>query len=188
MYHVNRSWENPVILPDSQTPWEALAAFNGSPVKKGKYVHMFYRALARPEMNSGALMSLSTIGHATSLDGIHFNNYEKFIYPEHDWERFGCEDPRVTKLGKKYYIFYTSLSTYPFTADGITVGLAISRDLKTVSEKHHVTHFNSKAMTLFPEKINGKIAALLSVNTDRPPTTIALASFRNEEEIWSRDF
>lgn len=188
MYSLIRSSENPLIMPNSQSIWEDLAAFNGSPIQQGRNIHIFYRALAHPEMHSGAVLPLSTIGHATSKDGQHFSGYEQFIAPSEDWEKYGCEDPRVTKLNGKFYIFYTALSTYPFSAAGITVGLAISQDLKSVSSKHHVTNFNSKAMALFPEKINGKIVALLSVNTDQPPATIALASFEKEEDIWSTDY
>lgn len=188
MYSLVRSSENPLILPSSQSTWENLAAFNGSPIKRGKYIHMFYRALAQPEMHAGAMLPLSTVGHAISTDGIHFDDYEQFVVPEEDWERYGCEDPRVTKLGDKYYIFYTALANYPFSAPGITVGLVITKDLKTIDSKHHVTNFNSKAMTLFPEKINGKITALLSANTDQPPVTIALASFEKESDMWSADY
>jgi beta-1,2-mannobiose phosphorylase / 1,2-beta-oligomannan phosphorylase len=188
MLNVERSLENPLILPDSRNPWEDWATFNGSPIKKGRAVHILYRALGHPEIHHGKMFPLSTIGRAKSPDGIHFKEHEQLIVPEKDWERFGCEDPRVTKLGNKYYIFYTALSTFPFLPEGITVGLAMSKDLKKVESKHHITHFNSKAMTLFPEKINGKITALLSVNTDRPPASIALAQFEKESDLWSREF
>ena len=90
-------------------------------------------------------------------NGGPFSHQQPFIVPEEIWERYGCEDPRVTKFGKNYYIFYTALSSYPFTADSIKVAVAISPDLKKISAKHLVTPFNAKAMTLFPEKINGKI-------------------------------
>jgi len=185
MYSLVRSPENPVVLPMSQNIWENLAAFNGSPIRQGKKIHIFYRALASPELHHGAMLSLSTVGHAVSDDGIHFNDYEQFIVPEEPWEIYGCEDPRITKLGDTFYIFYTALATYPFSPAGITVGVATSKDLKTIESKHHVTNFNSKAMTLFPEKINGKIMALLSANTDQPPVTIALATFENESDMWS---
>jgi len=188
MYSLVRSPENPVVLPMSQNMWENLAAFNGSPIKKGKKIHIFYRALATPELHHGAMLSLSTIGHAVSDDGIHFNDYEQFIVPEESWEQYGCEDPRVTKLGDTYYIFYTALATYPFTPAGITVGMVTTKDLKTIQSKHHITNFNSKAMTLFPEKINGKITALLSANTDQPPVTIALASFAKESDMWNEEY
>ena len=43
-------------------------------------------------------------------------------------------------------------------------------------------------MALFPEKIKGRIWTVLTVNTDRPPTKICMASFENEEEIWSETY
>jgi len=87
----------------------------------------------------------------------------------------------------KFYIFYTALSEYPFKAFGIKLALAITRDFETF-EKHPVTTFNSKAMALFPDKINGKMAALLTMHTDLPPAKIAVAEFENQDDIWSPVF
>ncbi len=92
------------------------------------------------------------------------------------------------KLGRKYYIFYTALSGIPFSADNIKVAVAVSSDLKTIDEKHIVTPFNAKGMCLFPEKVNGKMAAILTVNTDRKPSDICYAEFDRPEEIWSPEF
>jgi predicted GH43/DUF377 family glycosyl hydrolase len=128
---------------------------------------------------------LSTIGYALSTDGIHFKNRRQFIKPEYDWEKFGCEDPRITRIHGKFYIFYTVLSSFPFCAPCIKVGCAITRDFKKIDEKHLVTPFNSKAMSLFPEKVAGRYAVVLSVNTDLPPTRIAVAYFDREEQMWS---
>ena len=66
--------------------------------------------------------------------------------------------------------------------------MAISDDLKTVKEKHLVTPFNAKAMALFPDRVNGKIAAILTVNTDRPPARICLALFDRIEDLWSEKY
>ncbi len=190
MLSVIRSSSNPILRPNWEHAFEAAATFNGCPVKtgSGKSVSLLYRALSEPQFYEGVELMLSVIGKAESKDGVHFPKTAPFILPEESWERYGCEDPRVTRLGGKYYVFYTALSTYPFSPEGITVGLAVSTDLKTIQEKHHVTHFNSKAMTLFPKKINGKFAALLSVNTDRPPSTIALAFFDKESDMWSEAY
>ncbi len=188
MFVVKRSKHNPIISPISENAFEAFATFNCSPVKIGKNIHLLYRAQSFPETFENNNFSLSVIGKAASSDGLHFNKREQFITPEHVWERFGLEDPRVTKIGGKYYIFYTALSVYPFCGDGIKVGLAISHDMKTISEKHLITPFNAKAMALFPEKINGKYVALLSVNTDRPPSTIAVAEFSKIKDMWNPDY
>lgn len=185
-----RSDKNPILKPKNIHSWEARAAFNGCPIKKGKSTYLIYRALSLPHYHDTAKMelSVSNIGIAESKDGIDFHDRKCLIAPEELWDRFGCEDPRVTKLDNKYYIFYTALSTYPFKPEGIKVGLAISKDLETIQEKHLVTPFNAKAMALFPEKINGKMWAVLTVNTDQPPARICIASFKKEEEIWSADY
>lgn len=188
MFVVKRSKKNPILSPTSGNAFEAHSCFNCNPVQVGKEIHILYRAQSLPETFENHHFSLSTIGKAVSKDGINFSKREQFIFPEHQWERFGLEDPRVTKIDGKYFIFYTALSIFPFSGDGIKVGVAISRDMKTISEKHLVTPFNAKAMTLFPEKINGKYVALLTVNTDRPPTYICLAEFDKLEDIWSEKY
>ncbi len=187
---LKRSDKNPILKPNKEQSWEAEAVFNGCPIRRGSKIYLLYRALSLPHyhLTAETRMQISSIGIAESRDGINFSNRRKFIVPEHKWERFGCEDPRITKLGEKYYIFYTALSTYPFSADGVKVGLAISKDLKNITAKHLVTPFNAKAMTLFPEKIGGKMCALLAVNTDRPPSKISLAYFDKEEDMWSEKY
>jgi len=187
---IKRSPQNPILKPLQEHGWEAEATFNPCPVVKGKDIFLLYRAISMPHYHSWARANIVTsdIGIAQSHDGHYFFNRKRFIVPEEDWERFGCEDPRVTKLNDKYYIFYTALSKYPFRAEGIKVGLAISKDLKNIQEKYLVTPFNAKAMALFPEKINGQITAILTVHTDQPPAKICLASFNKESDIWSEKF
>jgi predicted GH43/DUF377 family glycosyl hydrolase len=139
--------------------------------------------------DDGPWVSISSIGRSESPDGIHFKEHRKFIAPEESWERYGCEDPRVTKIDGKYYTFYTALGGFPFGPDNIKVAVAVSKTLKRVSEKHLVTPFNAKAMTLFPEKIDGKYWALLTADTDKNPAgaKIALASFDRIEELWDSE-
>ena len=187
---IERFEKNPILVPDKNHSWEAEAVFNGCPVQKGKDIFLLYRAMSRPHYHTTAKtrLTVADIGIAESKDGMNFHNRKRFIIPEYEWERFGVEDPRITKLGDTYYIFYTALSAYPPNAGGIKIGLAISKDLKTIQEKHLVTPFNAKAMALFPEKINGKTWAILTVNTDKPPAKICLASFDEESEIWSGEY
>ncbi|MEM1797717.1 MAG: hypothetical protein QXX87_00685 [Candidatus Jordarchaeales archaeon] len=185
---MQRSDRNPILKPNPSIPWEAEAVFNGCPAKKDGKIYLLYRALSSPETINGVTLRVSRIGLAESEDGVEFYDRRMFIYPEQHWERFGCEDPRITELDGKYYIFYTALSHWPPVPEGIRVGVAISRDLRRVEEKHLVTPFNAKAMALFPERINGKLWAVLTVHTDRPPARICLASFDSEEDIWSEDY
>jgi len=169
-------------------PWEALAAFNGCPIVEKKKTYMVYRAMSEPDLLEEPHMSTSVVAIASSDDGAHFEKRKVFFGPSTEYDKYGCEDPRITKLGDTFYIFYTALGGYPFSADNIKVAVALSTDLKTVKEKHLVTPFNAKAMALFPEKINGKLAALVTVNTDRKPSDICYIEFNKPEDIWSEEY
>lgn len=188
MFIVKRSLENPLLNPVRDHPWEAYAVFNWCPILDGDESYYLYRAMSLGELVNESDFYFSIVGIAKSKDEIHFEDRKQFIYPENDWEKFGCEDPRITKLDNKYYITYTALSEYPFTPQGIKVGLAITKKLGKIDEKHLITPFNAKAMVIFPEKINGKITALLTAHTDLPPSKIALAQFEKEEDMWSVDY
>jgi predicted GH43/DUF377 family glycosyl hydrolase len=189
MFTVKRSLHNPLLSPERSHPWEAAAAFNGSPIVVGKKTYLIYRAMSEPERLKDPHIRMSVIGRATSSDGgDHFSDRQVLIAPSEDFDRYGCEDPRVTKFGDTHYIFYTGLSGYPFGADNIKIAVALSKDLNTVDEKYPVTPFNAKAMTLFPEKINGKMGALLTVNPDLFPSDICYAEFDKPEEMWSPEY
>lgn len=186
MFTVKRSEHNPLLSPDRSHPWEAAAAFNGSPVVSGDKTYLLYRAFSEPDRLKDPHIRMSVIGRAVSNDGgDHYGDRRVLISNDAEFDKYGCEDPRVTKIGNKFYIFYTGLGGYPFGPDNIKICLAISKDMKTVEEKHIVTPFNAKAMALFPEKINGKFAALLTRHSDLPPSEICYAEFDKEEDMWS---
>lgn len=188
MILVKRFSGNPILSPDKKNAWEKIATFNGCPVESGKKTFLFYRAVSEKTKIGDLELNLSTIGVCESDDKIHFFNRKQLIKPEEEWEKFGCEDPRVTIIGKNYYIFYTALSQFPPGADSIKTAVAVTDDLSKIKEKHLVTPFNSKAMALFSEKIKGRYAAILTVDTDRPPAKIAVAYFDSLSQIWDQIF
>lgn len=182
-----RQQKNPILSPGVEK-WENYATFNPSVVKVGDKYVMLYRAMGDEEDYEGTRVRMSSIGICESDDGVNFVNRRQFIKPEFEWEKFGCEDPRVTKIGDEYFIFYTALGDYPLSPNNIKVGLAITRDFVNITEKRLVTPFNAKAMALFPEKIDGKYTAILSVNTDLPPSKIAIVQMENKEQLWDQNF
>jgi predicted GH43/DUF377 family glycosyl hydrolase len=157
-------------------------------VRRNREIRLIYRALSLPHHHAPhkAFIPVSNIGIAVSKDGLDFHDKRLLVVPENAWESSGCEDPRVTYFDGRYLIFYTALSNYPPTPEDIKIGVAITKDLKKIEEKHLVTHFNSKAMALFPERIGNKIWAVLTVHTDRPPAHICVVSFDKTEDVWSR--
>ncbi len=181
---ISRSDENPILLPVRENSWEAYATFNPAVIQRGGKYYMLYRAISSSDLLKKQGSSFSSIGIAVSKDGVHFGERRCFIYPEMEWERFGCEDPRVTYIDGKYYIFYTAISSLPPKAEGIRVGVAVSRDLEKIEGKYLVTPFNAKAMALFPKRINGKLTAILTVHTDRPPAYICVAQLGDDPSLW----
>ncbi len=188
MILAERYYNNPILSPVIHNPWENLAAFNGCVIHQdGKY-HMLYRALSKESWVGDDVLQLSSIGYASSDDGMHWGGRRQLIKPEYPWDKYGCEDPRITYFEGKYYIFYTALSTFPFGPDGIKVAMATTTDFQNITQRTLVTDFNAKAACIFPERINGKIAMLLTANTDRPPAQISLAFFDNEDQITSKSY
>ncbi|MBU1129804.1 hypothetical protein KKE45_00590 [Patescibacteria group bacterium] len=181
--------KNPILIPTNKT-WEKKACFNPSVIKWQRKYLMLYRAISQEMDYQNTKLSLSTIGKAESQDGLTFTNRQQFIKPEFEWEKYGCEDPRITKIDNDFFIFYTAISCWPPKPEGIKLAIATSPDLKTIKQKHLVTPFNAKAGTLFPEKINGKYVMILTADTDIPPTqpTTAIACFSNKEDIWSEKY
>lgn len=179
---------NPILSKEPQNPWESFAAFNGSVAKhNGEYV-LFYRAMSQNMSIENVSLHQSVIGRAQSGDGVTFSNHTLWLAPQEKWEKFGCEDPRVCEIDGTYLVFYTALSQYPPKPEGIRVAVALSQDLLTIDQRHLVTPFNAKAMVMFPEKINGKYTVLLTVNTDIPPSVIALAQFEKLETLWDQEY
>ncbi|MFQ3548473.1 MAG: glycoside hydrolase family 130 protein [Armatimonadota bacterium] len=102
------------------------------------------------------LTSISHLRLARSKDGINFDIEEKpALWPDMPYERYGLEDPRITFLDDTYFIVYKGVDPH-----GITQCLASTKDFVTW-QKHGIIFCpeNMDAM-LFPEKINGKYAAL----------------------------
>lgn len=187
MFVIRRSSHNPLIAPQRERPWEALATYNPSAVRTEEGVRLYYRALGDPDALQTPMQGLSSIGMAFAEDGIHFHSRQQVIAPQEPWDQFGCEDPRVTHFEGRWYCFYTALGGYPFSADNIKVGLAIGDSPDNFTERHLITPFNAKAATLFPERIDGDIVMLLTAHTDwtneHPRPTIGIARAKKMEDF-----
>lgn len=102
------------------------------------------------------LTSISYIRIARSTDGYNFKVDENpFIYPGTEREKWGIEDPRVTKIEDTYYIQYSAVSP-----EGIGVGLTSTENFKTYERLGLMLHPENKDVAIFPEKINGKYYTL----------------------------
>lgn len=188
MFVIRREPHNPILSPRHEHPWETLATYNPSVIRESGGWRMFYRALSNPAALVSPYAGQSTIGEAFSEDGIHFVERRQVLIAEEPWEQFGCEDPRATVFEGATYLSYTALGDYPFNKDNIKVAIAVARDGKNFTERHLVTPFNAKAFAIFPERVGGKVAAILSIHTDDPPAEICLVYADRIEDFWSPTF
>jgi len=133
-------------------------------------VYMLYRAIgadyAPNPAGYGYINYISSIGLALSEDGVHFQRLpEPVIRPDTPVDKWGCEDPRLTRLdvnGKPtWWVTYTALSAPAFSGQGDRVGIASSHDLRTFT-KHGVLipDAQDKDAVIFPEYIGGRVALL----------------------------
>ena len=151
---------DPIVSPKGDK-FESAGTFNPSVVKKdGKFV-MLYRA----QDHNGT----SSLGYATSDDGIHFTRRpEPVMVSETPYEKGGgVEDPRLQKVGNTYYLTYTGYNNVDGAAadkKDAQLCLATSTDLihwqrqgviiPSFKGKWNVKWTKSGAIV--PEKVNGK--------------------------------
>lgn len=110
MIKLKRFEGNPIIKPIPEHTWESKATFNPAAIYEGGKVHIVYRSMSKE--------STSVLGYASSSDGFHIDErLEKPVYvPRKHFEKrdepgyFGCEDPRITKLGDRFYMCYTGFN------------------------------------------------------------------------------
>jgi predicted GH43/DUF377 family glycosyl hydrolase len=115
---------NPILKPDPAHLWETKAVFNPAAIYEGGKVHILYRAIGETDV--------SVLGYASSTDGLHIDErFDKPAYvPREPFEGVtpfqpytagmtstyisggggfgGCEDPRLTRIGKQVYMTYVA--------------------------------------------------------------------------------
>ncbi len=116
------------------------------------------------------LTSISHLRVARSADGIHFDiEPAPALSAATDLESFGLEDPRITLLDGTYWINYTAVSPH-----GISTGLASTGDFRTYERHGIIFPPPNRDVTIFPERIGGRYAALHRPMPEGP----------GEPEIW----
>ncbi len=158
---LQRAEENPIIKPIKDHPWESKATFNpGALYLRGK-VHIMYRAMSED--------NTSTFGYATSEDGVHidYRSPEPVYTPRVEFEQkgvpggnSGCEDPRLTRIDDRIYMFYTAYNgknpprvavTYILVRDFLRQEWKWSRPALITPPQ-----YDNKDAFLFPELCNEK--------------------------------
>lgn len=157
---IKRYKGNPILTKDD-VPYEVATVHNAGIVKhEGEYIMIF---------RSHKLNGRSILGKAVSKDGYKFTvDPEPFMVPAtegdfKEYEEFGVEDPRIVFIDGEYLITYSAYSRY-----GVRIGLAKTRDFRSIERFSLITEADYRNVVIFPEKFNGLYARL-----DRPHSEIS---------------
>lgn len=157
---VKRYEANP-ILTKHDIPYDVYTVHNAGMAKyDGKYYMLF-----RAHKDNGR----SILGLAVSDDGYNFKAEEKpFMVPATEgifaeYEACGVEDPRICCIDGEYFITYSA-----YSKNGVRIGLAKTKDFKSVERISLITQADYRNTVIFPEKIDGRYVRL-----DRPHSEIA---------------
>lgn len=102
------------------------------------------------------LTSISHLRVARSADGIHFDvDPAPALSAATPYESFGVEDARITRLDGRYWVNYTAVSPH-----GIATALASTLDFRTFERHGVIFPPNNRDVTIFPERVGGRYAAL----------------------------
>ncbi len=160
-----KRYEGNPILTKNNVPYPVATVHNAAAVKfNNEYILLF---------RSHLLNGRSIIGIARSKDGFNFQvSPEPFITPATEgefkiYEEYGVEDPRITFLENEYLITYSAYSQF-----GVRIGLAKTKDFKSLERIAFITESDNRNVVIFPEKFNGLYARLDRPHTDIIPWSI----------------
>lgn len=171
---------NPVLQPEPAHPWESVAVFNPAAVAVGGRVHLLYRAVG-PDGGS-------VFGHAVSEDGSTFiRRGDRPVYAHgadgaarspaaggaaspyaSGPSLYGCEDPRLSRVGDTLYMTYTVFDGWHAPAVALTsialADFAAGRWAWAPPVRISPPQVAHKNWVVFPERIGGRFAVLHAVS------------------------
>ena len=157
---ITRYKGNP-ILTRNDVPYPVSTVHNAGVVKfDNKYIMLF---------RSHLLNGRSIIGIAESNDGYNFKvSPHPFLTPSsnskfEEYEEYGVEDLRISQIDDEFLLTYSAYSRH-----GVRIGLAKTKDFKSVERIALITQADLRNVVIFPQKINGYYVRL-----DRPHSEIS---------------
>ena len=153
---------NPILKPKKENAWESYMVYNTAVLYEDGKFHIVYRA-------QGVKTGTSRLGYASSEDGFRIDErLEEPIFmpdPMNDLERT-VEDPRLVRIGDKFYLGYTAVGDIPRAGWGsiqiamtsIKVDDFLAHRWNWGERTYPFPGVDNKHICLFPEKIGGKWA------------------------------
>ena len=106
-----------ILLEPTSLSFENKAVLNPACIEANGITYLFYRAIG--ENNISSIGTCQLEGKTVIKRLTH-----PILFPEHDYEKKGVEDPRITLLAGTYYLFYTA-----YDGKNALISYATSKDL-----------------------------------------------------------
>jgi predicted GH43/DUF377 family glycosyl hydrolase len=154
MIELERYKGNPILEPKSEN-CEAIfnpgaCCCNGEVILLSRIVDEYEKYVSR-------------IGLHRSTDGFNFESAGSIFGPDKQYDRHGCEDPRITEIDGKFYLTYVGLSKPARQGGGPpAIALASTEDFRNFQRHGLITkrQDDTRDGVLFPKKINGEFVIL----------------------------
>ena len=154
---------NPILRPIKSHTWEAYMVYNVAAIYESGQVFILYRA-------QGTKSGPSRIGCAISGDGYRIDErLERPVFEprtDSDIELFGCEDPRLSKIGDRIYMCYTAYGlmermdretrTIQIGITSISARDFVDKRWNWAERTYPMPRVNNKDAALLPEKVDGR--------------------------------
>ncbi len=177
---VKKYKKNPILVPDFKKIYESSSVYNPSAVAFKKKVYLIYRAEDNP------YDYVSRLCLATSKDGYSFKRYKDnpIFVPKGIKEQRGVEDPRITKIGDKYYMTYTAYEKF-LGSDKHKFHLALATSKDLIRWKRQGIIFKQeKAGLIYPKKINGRYIMFFGEGFIKTATSKDLIRWKKDKKVF----
>ncbi len=155
---LKRYIKNPILKPIKAHDWEEYV-YNCGVIALDNKVHIIYRAISKDKV--------SRLGYASSSDGFNIDERLKkpIFVPKLEFEKpmvkfnnSGVEDPRLTRIGDRIYMFYVGVNGRIGHSSMASIKVEDFLQKKWNWKRHGVLFpdIDDRNTALFPEKINGK--------------------------------
>lgn len=195
MIKLTRYEKNPIMVAKADSPWESCNVSNAAAAVYDGKVCLIYRAEGKELRTGPGSWPITRLGFAVSENGydISFRSPVPVFDRSKDdpWIEFGCEDPRISKIGDTYHIVYVGMSRFGHFGDRLQL-------VETKDFRHYkpcgllMPQLEQRTSGLLPGKINDRFVLFhrplpnlwISYSRDMKNWTDSQCIFETQKGTW----
>lgn len=154
-----KRYENNPIMQAGTNKWENMNVSNSGATVYNDKIYLLYRAEGEERRKGPSSWPVTRIGLAVSENGYDISSRHHLpIFDRSDddlWNKYGCEDPRISKIGETYYIIFTAMTDYG--DHGGWLMYSTTKDFKKFTPMQRLMpELEQRTSGLLPKKIDNK--------------------------------